>query len=359
MQNENNQFENIIKIFAQKFNEYCLPRITELEERRKKQKPLLNKLKNISKILSIIVALSLVYLSEAYEFSDYLELRYGFDSRELEVFFLFLTILFLNFVVIKIINKKINHLNNSIKITIMHAICESFGNLEWFPELSKKEFLAKDKFYKKAGLIKTTKKLEVDDVFKGNYNNVSFEIVEACYDTGNLEVFNQNVLDIIDFIGIDLNTTVCTNELIKQQCVTLDDFSFETFEGIIITLDMNKELHLNTTIGTNELVKQQCLILDDFEFESKYDIFTNDEVYIKSTIIPKIKKYKDEIKKMFNASKIISNFYERKIVIAIHTERDCFQVKNIDETLLDKIQYSEIFNDLISVFKLIDLLKSN
>ena len=128
---------------------------------------------------------------------------------------------------------------------------------------------------------------------------------------------------------------------------------------------MNKRFYSHTVIKENAGVHIPPVsglvhtTLEDVDFENQYDVFTNDETEARYLITPAFMERFKAIKETFKAYNVECAFYDGKVILALDTRRNLFELKSLSETLLNEKQYRKIFDDIISVFKLIDHLKLN
>ena len=230
----------------------------------------------------------------------------------------------------KIASKKIS---TDVKTIIMPKLCNAIKNIKWIPNGNVNHGL-----YRLSGILtQDYKKVKVDDTFIGIYEGINYKIVEVEY----IDIYYREV----DGKREKEETTI--------------------FKGLIITLDMNKKFDSHTVIAPNGLFHISGVKglkhtkLEDVVFEKNNDVYTNNEVEARYLITPAFMERYNNIKMSFKADSIRSAFYENKLIIALETSKDMFEPCSIWKPLHDEKQYFEIFEEILSIIKLIDHFKLN
>ena len=220
---------------------------------------------------------------------------------------------------------------NSVKKQIMPILCKAIGNISW----AQSPMISHDLYVNSYILHSRFDKVEVDDVFKGSYKDVNYNIVEARY-------FKKEVRH--------------TKEGRKTEYVNI-------FNGLLITLDMNKNFNSHTVVKTNMLGRfltnneLKHTVLEDIEFEKKFDVLTNDEVEARYLLTTSFMEKLKNLQMSFRASFIEYAFYQDKMIIAFDSLPNMFHVGSIWKSLIDERQYFQMFEEILSIIKLIDYFK--
>jgi len=219
---------------------------------------------------------------------------------------------------------------NKIKRQILPFVTSCYENLKWFEG----EYHA-NKFFTMSNLIKPYDRIEYDDVFNGSHNSVNFDIVE----TKTIEIER-------DSDGKTHETTL--------------------FDGVIIRFDMNKNFTGNTVIREKQVldigngVKDKTLKqtkLEDVEFNKKYKVFTNDEVEARYLLTPTFMEKLKNVQVAFSADRVDCAFYDKYLLIALHTKKDLFSICSLIKPVDDAKQYFTMYEEIVSIIKLIDHFK--
>ena len=214
---------------------------------------------------------------------------------------------------------------NKIKSKIMPTVCSCFGAMRWYEgHYTDNEYLFSD-----SNVVPDFTSSSYDDVFEGIYKDVGIEIIEAEYDRGS----GKN------------RTTV--------------------FNGVIVKLDMNKNFEGHTVIkpdgifhsSPNAALKHTTL--EDVVFEKKFDVFTDDEVEARYLITTAFMNRLNNMQTAFKAQKVCCSFYNKYLLIALSTGKDLFSLCSLTKPIDDAQQYFQMYEEIVSIVKLIDHFKLN
>lgn len=212
-----------------------------------------------------------------------------------------------------------------IKEKITPIVCSCFGNLKW--ENSENSTYKHGNVFKESGVIPFFTSEEYDDIFYGKHKDVNIEIIESKFDVS----------------GGKSRRTV--------------------FKGVVIKLDMNKKFDSHTVITPDKMLHNSPLsnlrhtTLEDVEFEKKFDVFTNDEVDARYLITPSFMQRLKDMKTAFKADKVQCAFYRKFLLIALSTNKDLFSVCSLVKPIDDSKQYFQMYEEIVSIIKLIDHFK--
>ena len=323
---EENTYSKIKQDFYYRYSKYAVPALEGYENDRKKC------LKSIVKMVLIFV---FVTISPIIILTLFI---HTFDMFVVLLFFLF-GVSFISFITVTATKKVFEH---GLKCKIMSNICKCFPNLNYkernlfsicLNTYSKYANLPINitnntcpDNYKVSNLIPYYSKLFYDDCFTGIHNNVEFNIEE-------IEAKNDNK-------------------------------SF-VFKGVIVTLDMNKNFKGNTIIRSDSMFHTSPsenlhhTVLEDIEFEKKFDVYTDDDVEARYLITPSLMERLKSMQVAFKADKISASFYQDKFYIALHTNKDLFALGSLTKHVCDKEQFFTMFEEILSIIKLIDHFKLN
>ena len=204
----------------------------------------------------------------------------------------------------------------------MPTVCNSFPKLSWVPGLYLDFTMLKNSF-----LLNNYDSFESDDIFKGQFKDVNFDIIESEFTSGS----GKNRATI--------------------------------FKGVIIKLDMNKNFTGNTVIRPNTLLHSspspilKHTELEDIDFEKKFDVFTDDEVEARYLITPSFMERLNEMQVAFKADKVSCAFYNKYLFVALHTSKDLFSICSLFKRVDDPKQFFTMFEEILSIIKLIDHFK--
>ena len=223
-------------------------------------------------------------------------------------------------------NKVKKELENKIKSKIMKTFSKCFGYLKW----ENGGYKGREKVFIESSLFTRFNSSEYDDIFYGTYKGVNYEIIE---------------------VQLYSSLTPSTQERDR------------IFKGVIVNLDMNKSFHGNTCIFQNcgylepYNNKLRKTTMEDIEFEQKFEVYTDDEVEARYLITPSFMEHLKNMKTLFYARGLRCSFYNNRLLFALKTSRDIFSLGKLDVAINDPSQFYRMFDEILSVIKLIDYFK--
>jgi len=217
---------------------------------------------------------------------------------------------------------------NEIKQKIMPYVCKCLGDLKWkYAQCSFEQLLCK------SGIIDRYNRVSYDDSFTGIYKDINYEICETSF---------------YYTTGTGKNSSTRT-----------------VFKGVMIKLDMNKSFTGNTVIRPDTLkhaspaANLKHTTLEDVVFEKKFDVFTDDEVEARYLITPSFMERLNNMKTAFSADRVSCAFYDKYLLVGLHTSKDLFSIGSLKEPVNDGKQFFTMFEEILSIIKLIDHFKLN
>ena len=217
---------------------------------------------------------------------------------------------------------------NEIKQKIMPYVCKCLGDLKWkYAQCPFEQLLCK------SGIIDRYNRVSYDDSFTGIYKDINYEICETSF-------YYKT--------GTGKNSSTRT-----------------VFKGVMIKLDMNKSFTGNTVIRPDTLkhaspaANLKHTTLEDVVFEKKFDVFTDDEVEARYLITPSFMERLNNMKTAFSADRVSCAFYDKYLLVGLHTSKDLFSICSLKEPVNDGKQFFTMFEEILSIIKLIDHFKLN
>ena len=237
-----------------------------------------------------------------------------------------------------------------IKQEIMPYICKCIGNLSW----TAGEYAGDKNIFTKSNLISRYNSSIFDDIFKGHFKDTNLEIIEAKFyiSENNSSTIHQN------------NKHNRHNELYRQGNFSIrKNNKNTTFSGVIVKLTMNKNFQGNTVIKQDSIghkspsSKLKHTTLEDVQFEKKFDVFTDDEVEARYLITPSFMERLKNMQVAFKADKVSCAFYDKYLLVGLDTKEDLFSIGDLNQPLNDDKQFFMMFEEILSIIKLIDHFK--
>ena len=298
--------------FYTKFHKRCIPLLTNFEQERKTKFVFCS----ILVILAVVAGLGIIAVSAKHG---------GIDEN---IIALAVGILAVVFTIVFNIGKSFEL---KIKSVVMPAFCRCLGDFQWNMGGS-----ADFHLFASAGVVPSNYDItESDDIFTGTYKEVPIEINEVCYK--------------------EVRYTSSGGRTRKYENTV--------FDGVVITLGMNKNFKGQTVVAPNSLLHSSPVpnlvhtTLEDTKFEKTFDVYTTDEVEARYLLTPSFMERLVNIKTAFKSDKLSCAFYLDKLFISIDTRRDMFVLGSLLKPTNDKKQFFTMFEEVTSIIELIDQLK--
>lgn len=304
MKEKGTSYSEFYKNFCEKYKKEIVPTVKIYEKSRK------TKLINASILSSVFFVLGTFLVFVAFNEKT--------PGRLIELIFYLYLLSFLSWYWIK------KNFEKSIKKKIMPAVCSCFENMNWSCEVYHQGNL-----FTEAGVVPKFNYSKYDDIFKGLYKDINYEIVEAKYIIGSRKH----------------RTTV--------------------FEGVVVKIDLNKTFNSHTVIKPNLVFNISPVKnlnhtqLEDIQFNKKFDVYTNDEIEARVLITPIFMERLKNMKTAFSSADVSCAFYKEYLIIALPTNRDLFSICSLIKPIYDKEQYEQMYEEVLSIIKLIDYFKLN
>ena len=257
-------------------------------------------------------------LGGMFEFAQHL-LTLVHPTIAILIFLIFFSVFIVSFYFsVDNINRKTSLL---IKDRVMGKITSIIGGIEWnsLNNIDNNEASG-------LGVFNYFSKNTSDDYFNGIYNDVQFEI------------FNPKFVNFY-----------------KAQQIII-------FEGVIIKIKLNKKFTSHTICYKNMLLNEihppylHKTEFEDSKFEKKFDVWTNDDIEARYLITTAFIDRLVNLEKRFFANNIECVFKEGFLYV-IFKKKNAFDVCNINKPLADFAQFNELFEQILAIRKLIDILR--
>ena len=97
--------------------------------------------------------------------------------------------------------------------------------------------------------------------------------------------------------------------------------------------------------------------LEDPKFAKRFNVYSSDQVEARYLVTPSFMERFQNLNTAFGAKKAKCSFYDDKIMFAISTNKNLFEVGSIWHSLDDPKSINQLFNELYSVYQMIDYFK--
>ncbi len=272
-----------------------------------------------------------------------------------------------------------------LKENYLASILNVFGNIKWYSSQN----VIDDSELERSGLFPKFNERQVDDAYTGNYKGVNFKISEE-------KIFIQ--------------------EEDKRNTIT-PALRFPMFRGCILVFDVNKKVHNRTivatrgsmiiknshlsffvpffctipfalvfffalydTLGIKGLVidsvfvaltviflaiqtklhtgeKMDKMQLEDLKFGGMFATYSSDQIEGRFLITPAFMERLLNLKTVFGTEKLKCSFYDDKLMIAIETKQDLFEIGDLHISLKDPQQINAFYNEISSILRMVEYFK--
>ena len=276
-----------------------------------------------------------------------------------------------------------------LKYSCMDKILRLFGDVRWYDEtdvIDNQDLIASD-------LFSVFTNRDAYDGFNGVYKDVPFQISETYlyHVSGSgknkrvVSVFNGVVIKFLSNKDIRNKTIIATKGDNKiRGGANISFLSSVLILIAVIVYSMIKNGVNTATIFSSAIVAYQVLIplailylfvkvfpkltnkeylneikLEDSEFSKKYKVYSSDQIEGRYLITPGFMERFKNMQTAFGTKNIKCSFYGDSLMFAISTRKNLFEIGNLFCSLENPKQLQTFFNELTSIFILIDYFKLN
>lgn len=253
-----------------------------------------------------------------------------------------------------------------LKDGVMRRLICSFGDINWVPN---REVISELQL-RSSGIFSDFTIREADDSFAGSYRGVNFEISETVLK----ENFNKRKdgFAVPVFKGVVINFPM--NKTVKNTTIVASRGDLMILGApIILTIipvllfvffpndpATIKTLGLILILWAVYLLKiksMKSVKLEDPVFSKKYKVYSSDQVESRYLLTPAFMERLNNIKTAFGVRKIKCSFYNDKLMFAISTNKNVFEIGSLFTSMESPKQFEIFFNELASILMMIDYFK--
>ena len=103
--------------------------------------------------------------------------------------------------------------------------------------------------------------------------------------------------------------------------------------------------------------KLQNVKLEDLNFGKRFNVYSEDQIEARFLVTPAFMDRLQNLQTAFGTRNIKCSFFDDKIIFAISTSKDLFEIGNLFVPLTDKRQIETFYKELISIYNMIDYFK--
>lgn len=176
---------------------------------------------------------------------------------------------------------------------------------------------------------------------------------------------NKDGDDYFSGIYQGVKTIISEEELTKTVRTKNGSHNMTVFKGIVILLEMNKKFAGQTIVlkdagifnffkkfGRTERVK-----LEDVEFERKFEVYADNQIEARYLLTTAFMERILKVKQAYQGKKIQFSFFDNKLLIAVETKENMFEVSSLFRSALSHKLIDRSFDQFATVTDVIDTLK--
>ncbi|MBE7708130.1 MAG: DUF3137 domain-containing protein [Cyanobacteria bacterium SIG27] len=298
-------------------------------------------------------------------------------------------------------NEKINAFKLNLKKDFLIKIIKAFGDIRWVNKVK----IFEESELEKSGLFASFNQENIDDCFFGKHKDIDFKVCEIkmLNFKGIILEFNQNkkvetravISTKRDLIGRDsykigmvvfgiilvpilfgffeylfsglgflsiipqmydsINPTGNFVAFLTLTCAGIIFFSI----AIIIFGFLIRIFVFAIKEYSKELKKQEQIILEDVKFEKKFHVHSENQIEARCIVTPAFIEKFLNLKIAFKSNKVKCSFYDDKIMFAISTKKNLFEIGYINRNLLEPKNFKNLFDEINAIYDIIEYFNSD
>ena len=273
-----------------------------------------------------------------------------------------------------------NNFRKRIKQRCMPLLLDAFGDITWYQEYD----MISDVDLEQSELFSTYNRRSNDDSFIGTYKGVQYEVSETSmhYETGSGR--RKMVWPVFNGVVISFDS----NKLVKNKTIitTKGDVNVRNAHPLVWLICISLAVYLLPMLLTSNLLDviisalPQILIivgviflalffirkdreilneikLEDPEFEKRYKAYSSDEIEGRYLITPTFMERFRTLHTSFGTTKAKCSFYGTKVMFAISTRKNLFEIGDLYTPLTNPKQINTFLSEISAIYDLIDYFK--
>lgn len=280
-----------------------------------------------------------------------------------------------DFCVICIIYDKINFkLKNKIKQTFIPKIIQALGEIHWNTD----ETIISDTIIEKSKLFESYNVRSNDDTFEGKYNGIEFKVSETnlSYESGSGDKRTVSTVFNGILILIDSNKETKAHTIIKTKVKAIQKIIKKISLSVLILwfsiLSIGNGIHTNNitalVVGIvlplviilfifpkNQMMSMK---LEDSDFNKKYIVTTEDQIEGRYLITTGFMDRFKNLQTAFGTKNIKCAFFDNKVMFALHTNKDFFELSGgLFHSLKHPKRVKSFYEETTAIYDIIDYFK--
>ena len=104
-------------------------------------------------------------------------------------------------------------------------------------------------------------------------------------------------------------------------------------------------------------LKLEKINLEDVEFNKKFEAYAQDQIEGRCLITPAFMEKFLNLKTVFGAKNIKCSFFDNKVMFAISTSKNLFEIGSLNKSLLDFETFENFYKEISTIYEIIDYFK--
>lgn len=298
----------------------------------------------------------------------------------------------------------------TLKAQSFKSILKTIGDIQWcghdddndnFSEIDDEDFnrsIISDSMLQKSGLFLNYNVRDIDDEFRGNHLDIPFKISETRlsdeHHSGkhhyekeifkgviisfklnkqirgktiitpkwNLIAYNQKSRDIKAFVfgilGILLFLYITVGNDFNNKYQSTPDFSVILFTLLPIILLIGI-VALAVLFSRSKEIPLNKIKLENTEFTKRFNVYSSNEAEARNLVTPTFMEQFDNLKNAFGTGKVKCSFFDNKLMIAINTKRNLFEIGGLFRPLGDIRSINRFYKEINFILKMVEYFKLN
>lgn len=280
-----------------------------------------------------------------------------------------------DFCVICIIYDKLNSkLKNKIKQTFIPKIIQTLGEIHWNTD----ETIISDTILEKSKLFGDYNIRSNDDTFEGKYNGIEFKVSETNLSSESGSGDKRTVSTVFNgiIILIDSNKETKAHTIIETKVETIKKIIKKISLSVLLLwfsiLSIGNGIHTNNitalVVGIvlplviilfifpkNQMMSMK---LEDSDFNKKYIVTTDDQIEGRYLITTGFMDRFKNLQTAFGTKNIKCAFFDNKIMFALHTNKDFFELSGgLFHSLKHPKRVKSFYEETTAIYDIIDYFK--
>ena len=280
-----------------------------------------------------------------------------------------------DFCVICIIYDKLNSkLKNKITQTFIPKIIQTLGEIHWNTD----ETIISDTILEKSKLFGDYNIRSNDDTFEGKYNGIEFKVSETnlSYESGSGDKRTVSTVFNGIIILIDSNKETKAHTIIETKVKAIQKIIKKISLSVLILwfsiLSIGNGIHTNNitalVVGIvlplviilfifpkNQMMSMK---LEDSDFNKKYIVTTEDQIEGRYLITTGFMDRFKNLQTAFGTKNIKCAFFDNKVMFALHTNKDFFELsEGLFHSLKHPKRVKSFYEETTAIYDIIDYFK--